>query len=103
MKYRIYKPEDGTEITVVMAGVFTYRDHAVFENIIAELQKISKDGNLIFDMNQVGFIDSSILGVFSLIGEKASDKNISVYLRGVNGGVRKAMLNAGFDQLFTMV
>jgi len=104
MGYRIDKSEDGVDVTVVMSGSFTYRNHAVFENIITELQKMPKDGNLIFDMNQVAFVDSSILGVFSLIGEKASqpEKNIAVSLRGVNGGVRSAMLNAGFDKLFTL-
>jgi len=102
MKYHISNDsEDSSEVVVSLNGVFTYRDHGVFDNIINELQKMTKNGSLIFDLSRVEFIDSSIVGVFSLIGEKASDKNIAVYMRGANGEVRDIMCKVGFDRLFT--
>lgn len=97
MEYHIDEIEDGREITLI--GSFTYRDHEVFEKIIALIKNLAGK-NLVFNLSQVDFIDSAILGMFVIASDEASRGNVTIYLKGATGIVREVMEESLFDRIF---
>ncbi len=97
MEYSINDIENGKEI--ILNGSFTYRDHDVFENIINLMSEIpNKD--LIFNIENVDFIDSAIMGLFVIASDESSKHNITVHIKGANGKVKEIMEEALFDRIF---
>ncbi|MCG8504888.1 MAG: STAS domain-containing protein [Sphingomonadales bacterium] len=89
--------DDVFEVRIV--DRLTFADHEEFRKV---LKRISEGGfkSIVFDLQNLEFIDSAGLGMFLLAKDEADSRGQSVTLKGANGNIKKMLNVAQFDTLF---
>lgn len=91
---------DGT-FTVKVTGRANF-DYAVpLRDMVCNLDREFK--GIEFDLSDCITMDSTFMGVMSMLGLKAAAQNLPVRLSGVSPQVRKLLTGLGIDKLFTFV
>lgn len=85
------------EATLLIAGRFTFDDHAEFRDAIRSVLGKAKTLNL--DLSDVTYLDSAALGMMLI----AKDQIPKVQIAGARGQVLTALNIANFGKLFTYV
>lgn len=93
--------ERGGVIEVTLHGRITYSDHPSFRNVIGQIRD-SGAQKVIFELNDVEFIDSAGLGMLLMVRDTASQKKAQVVLRRPRGQVQRIFASSKFDTLFTI-
>lgn len=85
-----------------LSGRFDFSSHRDFKN--AHDGALQTDGlkELVVDLTQVDYMDSSALGMLLLLREKANMSNIGISLRSCDGFVRQILEVANFQNIFTI-
>ncbi len=88
-------------IEVKLRGQVTYADHPSFRSIMSRLAE-SAAQTLVFELNNVEFIDSAGLGMLLIVRDTAEQKKADVILRHPRGQVQKIFTSSKFETLFTI-
>lgn len=86
--------------TAHLRGKFTFNDSHEFRVI---LQALNEPGieEVVVDLSRVEFIDSAGLGMLMLANDESKKKNKALYLRGMDGQVKRIFDLAHFEKLFS--
>ncbi|MCE5182766.1 MAG: STAS domain-containing protein [Betaproteobacteria bacterium] len=91
------------DITVLhLDGRFDFSTHRDFKNAYGGALQTKGLKDVVVDLTQVEYMDSSALGMLLLLREKANMANIDVSLRSCGGFVQQILEVANFQNLFTI-
>jgi anti-anti-sigma factor len=100
MDFRIEKNPDRTEF--LLKGRITFADHEQFRDVMVEFD--GKEGHeMVFDLSELDFVDSSGLGMFIIARDVARRKKLSFCIRGARNDVKRVMQVAKFHKMFTIL
>lgn len=87
---------------IVMKGKFTFADNHSFRTMLEQIQA-SPVSQIIFQMEQLEFVDSAGLGMLLLARDETRKANEpQIILEGANGQVKKMLHMARFNQYFQL-
>jgi HptB-dependent secretion and biofilm anti anti-sigma factor len=89
--------------TLHLNGRFDFSAHRDFKNAHDGILKTQGLKEVVVDLTQVEYMDSSALGMLLLLREKANISNIGVLLRSGEGFVQQILDVANFQNIFTIV
>ena len=84
MEYRI--DSDGDKTTVIFKGDITFSENVSFRQILKELAE-STVATCVFDLTDVGMVDSAGLGMFLIAKEQADTAGWKLNVTGAQGHV----------------
>jgi len=84
MEYRINSDDDNT--TVIFKGDITFSENVSFRQILKELADSSVK-TCVFDLTEVGMVDSAGLGMFLIAKEQADTAGWKLSVTGAQGHV----------------
>lgn len=87
-------------VYIDIQGKLTYVDHHRFTEMFKQLDQ--RASYYILKLENLEFIDSAGLGMLIFMRDKASEKNITVILKGSCGQVKKMFELSQFNQLFVI-
>lgn len=100
MEYDVQRNPGRTEI--LLKGRITYADHENFRNVISAFE--GQEGHeMVFDLSELDFVDSSGLGMFIIARDTAKKKKLSFCIRGARNDVKRVMQVAKFHKMFTIL
>lgn len=85
-----------------LSGRFDYSTHAEFLARVETLMAQAEQNELIVDMGQVDYIDSSALGMLLMMRDQARKVGRTVAIANLRGYVKQVVDNAQFGKLFDM-
>lgn len=97
----ITRSTDNGDFTLTLKGLFTFADNSAFRHILSSIPN-PEIRQIIFDMQQVEFIDSAALGMLLLAHDESIKHQKPIILRGAEGQVAKMLKMACFDEYFLM-
>lgn len=59
--------------------------------------------NVIVDLSETNYIDSSVIGMFLLLKRTANEQGVDFILRGVNDDIKGLLIMGQFDKIFTIL
>ncbi len=89
---------DNSICEFAMSGKFTFSDHEKFRQILQEIASADV-ATVIFDFNNITFIDSAGLGMLLMAKEEADKKKLPVKLKNTRT-INKILTVSRFDNLF---
>jgi len=89
---------NGNCMELAMSGQFLFTDNELFREIVNKMNE-HQGNEVVFDINQLEFIDSAGLGMLLLAKETADKKQQQVRLRGLKGQVKHMIEVSKFDAL----
>ena len=92
----------GNQMSVALAGKFTFPDNQVFRELLNEAARLSQPA-LEFDFDQVDFIDSAALGMLLVARDEVLKQGGHVTLKRPRGQVKKMFDISRFSALFTVI
>lgn len=99
MDYKIRTEEGATEI--FLSGRMTFADHEKFRNVLSAFEG-PHGHQLVFDLSNLEFVDSSGLGMFIIARDTAQKRNLDFRLRGAKDDVKRLITVAKFHRMFTI-
>ncbi|MFY7961238.1 MAG: STAS domain-containing protein [Elsteraceae bacterium] len=90
---------NGSAFEIHIRGRFTFADYPVFRELLKTVE-LDAGKSLVFDMNDVTFVDSSALGMLLIAHEEAKKTGGLIVLRKPQGQVRRTLEVASMDSLF---
>jgi len=100
MEYSIKRNSSATE--VLLTGRMTFADHEKFRDVIAAFDGPAGH-QMVFDLSNLDFVDSSGLGMFIIARDTAQKKSLEFSIRGAKDDVKRVMQVAKFHKMFTIV
>ncbi|MDY0240552.1 MAG: STAS domain-containing protein [Rhodospirillaceae bacterium] len=100
MHYAISADPSGSVIH--FSDRFTHADRAAFHQALSELSGLNEQAELVIDLAEVPFIDSSALGMLLLLRGDERLAGCKVILRGAQGQVLKLIELTRFSEMFTI-
>lgn len=91
-----------TTAHLALSGRFDFSAHRSFRSTTDEAINNAKVKNLVVDLGQVNYIDSSALGMLLLLNERCKAAGKSVTLGNCQGTVRQVLEVAHLDRVFTL-
>lgn len=98
MEYRI--EQNGEKVEVFFTGDITFSENTVFRQLLQELKSQSSQAG-IFDLANVGMVDSAGLGMFLIAREQADQDGWILSLRGAQGHVASMLKLTRLSELLT--
>ena len=89
----------GSAFEIHISGRFTFADYPVFRELLKTVE-FGAGKSLIFDMNNVTFVDSSALGMLLIAHEESKKNGGMIILRKPQGQVRRTLEVASMDSIF---
>ena len=89
---------NGNCMELAMSGQFLFTDNELCREIVNKMNE-HQGNEVVFDINQLEFIDSAGLGMLLLAKETADKKQQQVRLRGLKGQVKHMIEVSKFDAL----
>ncbi len=89
----------GSAFEIHIRGRFTFADYPVFRELLKTVE-LDAGKSLVFDMNELTFVDSSALGMLLIAHEEAKKTGGLIILRQPQGQVRRTLEVAAMDNLF---
>ena len=100
LQIAVKKSED---ITVLhLNGRFDFSAHRDFKKAHDEALQTNGLKEIVVDLTQVEYMDSSALGMLLLLREKADKFNVGVSLRSCEGFARQILEVANFQNIFAI-
>jgi len=96
MGVRIDTKPGVTEIR--LSGRMTFAEHDRFRHVMSALDGPTGH-QLVFDLSDLEFVDSSGLGMFLIARDMAQRKRLDFSLKGVRNDVRRIMTLAKFERI----
>jgi len=94
---------DGIRAVVRLSGRFEFSAHREFrETIDTALQNKSFE-EVVIDLRDVDYVDSSGLGMLLMLREKANAANKKISLANPRGTVKQALDIAHFEKIFSII
>jgi stage II sporulation protein AA (anti-sigma F factor antagonist) len=90
---------NGSAFEIHIRGRFTFADYPVFRELMKSVE-LDAGKSLVFEMNEVTFVDSSALGMLLIAHEEAKKTGGLIVLRRPQGQVRRTLEVASMDSLF---
>lgn len=87
---------------VVLRGRFDFTAHRSFKQAYEGALTESNTTEIIVDMNEVDYLDSSALGMLLILRDRAKDLNKTISLSNCAGSVKEVLRVANFDKLFVV-
>ncbi|MFA6021291.1 MAG: STAS domain-containing protein [Rhodospirillales bacterium] len=91
----------GADLVFVLTGRMTFKDHKLFREILHDVANVSFQ-RVVFDLNQLEFIDSFGVGMLLIVKDAVEHRAKSVVLRKPQGQVEHMVQIAKLSKLFTM-
>jgi anti-anti-sigma factor len=85
-----------------LRGRFDFSSHREFKQAYEAAFAAGGVGELVVDMREVDYLDSSALGMLLLLRDKGKSLAKPVSLANCTGAVRDVLRVANFDKLFTL-
>lgn len=86
-----------------LSGRFDFSSHHDFKNAHDGALQTQGLKEVVVDLTQVEYMDSSALGMLLLLREKANMSNVDVSLRSSDGFVRQILEVANFQNIFSIL
>lgn len=99
MQFQLKRTEQ--ELSVTCEGRFTFADHHAFREVVEEVSS-NPPAVLIFNVNNVDFVDSAGLGMLLIANNACNENDTDVVIRGATGQVEKMVRIAKFGDLMTI-
>lgn len=96
MNYTISK--NGTKADIVFEGNITFSENVVFRDMLKEVSEHSIK-EAVFDLSDVGMIDSAGLGMFLIAKEQADNEGWRISVTGAVGHVANMLKLTKLSQL----
>ena len=93
-----YVSDDGNKLTIAIKGRFDFSKHQEFRE--AYEQCSLKSPQVVVDLKEATYLDSSALGMLLLLRDHAGGDNSDVRVVNSNADVRKVLAISNFDKLF---
>lgn len=93
---------DNNGLTLRLHGRLEFTDHERLREMVAQMNRMEKGARFTIDASQLEFIDSAGLGMLLILQEEAQDRQLTLVIRGVKGGVRRSIELARIDELMTV-
>lgn len=100
MQVSVYSA-DGA-VMLKLEGRFDFNAHRDFRAGVDLIAKEAKSHQILVDLQDVDYIDSSALGMLLMLRDKAVAERQSVSLLHCRGSVRQVLDIANFGKLFTI-
>ncbi len=94
------KSQDGNTITISLKGKITFENTGEIREKMKEILREENLSHLIFNMEEVPFIDSSGLGLLVSIKNTLIRKDGTFTLLNLSDTVKKIMKQTGLDRYF---
>jgi len=89
---------DGKLLTISIVGRFDFSAHQAFRDAYEKLAPMPCD--IVVDMVETTYLDSSALGMLLLLRDHAGGDNSNIVLSNCNEDIRKILTISNFEQLF---
>ncbi len=93
--------DPGTAPRIALTGRFDFGCHRSFKDACERALK-EAGGEVVVDLGQVSYIDSSALGMLLLLRDRARELGKSVTLARAGGVVAEVLRVANFEKLFRL-
>ncbi len=93
--------EDGKTLTIEIGGRFDISCYKTFSDSYAD--KVKSVSNIILDLAELEFIDSSGLGMMLMLREKATSENTDIEIVNTSPGVLKIFKMTNYNKLFKII
>lgn len=93
---------DGRRVFLRLTGRFEFSDHREFREAIDQILRMADIDELVVDLMDVEYVDSSALGMLLMLRERAVVAKLGLSLANPRGMVRQALDIAHFEKLFTI-
>ena len=93
----------GDTCSLFLEGDLTFKDHSWFRETTHPVLEIPELHRLVLDLSALGYLDSSALGMFLLLRDKAAAKNIRITLKNPSALVMNILTTVQFFHLFDIV
>jgi anti-anti-sigma factor len=87
-------------LTITISGRFDFSVHQTFRKAIEQAN--DKLSQIVVDMADTDYIDSSALGMLLVLRDKVNENKELISIRHAKPDVRKILGIANFDKLFTL-
>ncbi|MBL8376956.1 MAG: STAS domain-containing protein [Burkholderiales bacterium] len=87
---------------VALKGRFDFTCHRGFKEAYEQALAAGGVSEVVVDLREVDYLDSSALGMLLLLRDKGKAQNKQVSLANCAGTVRDVLKVANFDKLFTL-
>lgn len=91
------------QTTIRLNGRFDFSAHRVFRDAVAQALVPGQVRELRVDLGDVGYLDSSALGMLLMLRDKARAADCALALANCTGNVKQILDIANFGRLFSMV
>lgn len=92
--------DDGKSLTIKVSGRFDISLHRTFSDSYKD--NIGSVSNVIMDMADVEYIDSSGLGMMLVLRERIGGDAATIDIVNVSPGVEKILKTTNYDKLFNI-
>lgn len=89
---------DRQELTIAIAGRFSFGAHQEFRNAYERVDASPR--SYVIDLAEATYLDSSALGMLLLMRDHAGGDGARITLRNCTPDVRKVLAISNFEQLF---
>ncbi|MDH5432370.1 MAG: STAS domain-containing protein [Gammaproteobacteria bacterium] len=89
---------DGKVLTISVNGRFDFSAHQAFREAYENLD--STPTEIVVDMVDTTYLDSSALGMLLLLRDHAGGDSSNIVLRNCNEDIKKILAISNFEQLF---
>ena len=90
------------QTTLALQGRFDFHTHRDFRSAYEQALEDSNIREIIIDLGNVDYLDSSALGMLLLLRERAESNGKSVALAKMQGTVKQVLDVANFDKIFVI-
>ena len=92
----------GLQARLGLAGRFDFACHRSFKEAYEKALREPHAAELVVEMGQVSYVDSSALGMLLILRDRALEHGKSVTLAGAVGVVAEVLRVANFEKLFRL-
>ena len=100
MSIQCYAEDDGRKQIIKIQGRFNFSMHLEFRNAYCSVEGAGT--TFVLDFSEVTYLDSAALGMLLLLREHAEKLSGKVEIRRANDDVKRVLVIANFDSLFTI-
>ena len=93
---------EGQRAIMRLAGRFEFSAHREFREAVERVMQLDGVGDLVIDLMDVEYVDSSALGMLLMVRERTNSAKLGLTLANPRGMVRQALDIAHFEKLFVI-
>ena len=93
---------EGQRAVLRLSGRFEFNSHREFREAVDRIMQADGIQELMVDLMDVEYVDSSALGMLLMVRERANSAKIGLTLANPRGMVRQALDIAHFEKLFSI-